>query len=135
MARRKQAAPLQRGASSEVMEKPLENGFSDIYTNGHSKPLPSKAQRTLAPEAPEQAGLTQLVICVGGIYASLYVLYEPLMPSYKLTETQSFMGPPPRTHNNNGLRTALLPRALHLLHLPQHGAIRLRRSNRLHLPP
>lgn len=77
MARRKQAAPLQRAASSEVMEAPLENGSSEIYTNGLSKAPHSKAEQATAPEALEQAGLTQLIICIGGIYASLYVLYEP----------------------------------------------------------
>lgn len=77
MARRKQAPPLQRAASSEVMEGPLRNGLSETYTNGHAKAPNSKAEQATGPEALEQAGLTQLIICIGGIYASLYVLYEP----------------------------------------------------------
>ena len=71
MTRRKQAAPFARAASSEIMGRSLENGMSETYTNGHSKALHSKAKQATAPEALEEAGLTQLVICIGGIYASL----------------------------------------------------------------
>jgi len=39
--------------------------------NGYSKE--PEAENPLAPDAPGQAGLTQLIICIGGIYASLYV--------------------------------------------------------------
>jgi len=77
MARRKQAAPLQRAASPEIMERPLGNGVSKAYTNGHAKAPNSKEEQATGPEALEQAGLAQLIICIGGIYASLYVLYEP----------------------------------------------------------
>ncbi|KAI9876444.1 MAG: UDP-galactose transporter [Pleopsidium flavum] len=70
MTRRKQAAPLQRVASSELMERPLENPPGHKHMNGHSKALDSKAKAPIAPDAPEQAGLTQLIICIGGIYAS-----------------------------------------------------------------
>lgn len=71
MTRRKQAAPFARAASSEIMERPLENGLREFYTNGHSKVPHSKAKQATAPEALEEAGLTLLVICIGGIYASL----------------------------------------------------------------
>ena len=77
MARRKQAEPLQRRASFETMERSLEKASKDVYTNGHSKPANGRLEHPIAPEVPEQAGLTQLVICIGGIYASLYVLHEP----------------------------------------------------------
>lgn len=77
MARRKQAAPLLRAASSEIMERPLENGSSELYMNGHSRAPRSKVEQATTPEVSEQAGLTQLIICIGGIYASLYVLREP----------------------------------------------------------
>lgn len=82
MARQKQRIPLQRLPSSEIMEElPDEPVAKEQWMRG----LPSKAVTSLANGAvqlppmlsqalPDPPGLTQLVICVLGIYASLYVI-------------------------------------------------------------
>ena len=81
MARRKQLSPMQRIPSGEVMQDP--STFPDAperYMNGHSERLHPKSSMkrherpiVAVSAAPVEAGLVQLVICVAGIYASLYV--------------------------------------------------------------
>jgi len=65
MAREKQKTPLRRD--------PTINGL----TNAHSRLSIGKEAKkdlgvALASVSPDSPGFTQLVICVGGIYASLY---------------------------------------------------------------
>ncbi|KAK2767459.1 UDP-galactose transporter [Arachnomyces sp. PD_36] len=79
MARRKQAAPLQRVPSSGVMEEPPDvpeplarpaNGDAEkrAVANGSAKSPAAPVAGSSAPS--EQPGFIQLVICVAGIYAS-----------------------------------------------------------------
>lgn len=77
MARQKQATPLQRATSSELMHTLPDdfkaNGQEQAKQNASVKRnggIQGDAQDT----APEPPGLMQLAICVLGIYASLYVL-------------------------------------------------------------
>ncbi|KAK2776319.1 UDP-galactose transporter [Onygenales sp. PD_12] len=68
MARQKQKAPLQRTPSSGVMNEP-----PDLPETGmrHSNGAVSKKAEPTAPATPHaEAGLLQLVLCVGGIYGS-----------------------------------------------------------------
>jgi hypothetical protein len=77
MARQKQAVPLQRATSSELMHLVPEGSESmSTQQNGSAqKPVTlngSASTKGQAPEAPlETPGLIQLAICVLGIYASL----------------------------------------------------------------
>lgn len=75
MARQKQTAPSQRATSSELMhllpngaeaqQKQRNGALKDHIANG-------TVSEKKSPEAtPETPGLTQLAICVLGIYASL----------------------------------------------------------------
>lgn len=71
MARTKQVSPAYR--------EPFNNGPLDqkLMSNGHDKsfePPTTNADILAATLPPKQAGFTELVICVGGIYASLYEL-------------------------------------------------------------
>ncbi|KAH1492490.1 hypothetical protein LV164_000658 [Aspergillus fumigatus] len=76
MARQKQAVPLQRATSSELMHLVPEGSESmSTQQNGSAqKPVTlngSASTKGQAPEAPlETPGLIQLAICVLGIYAS-----------------------------------------------------------------
>ncbi|PKX94732.1 UDP-galactose transporter HUT1 [Aspergillus novofumigatus IBT 16806] len=76
MARQKQAVPLQRATSSELMHfVPEESKSMSTHQNGSAqKPVTlngSASTKGQAPEAPlETPGLMQLAICVLGIYAS-----------------------------------------------------------------
>ncbi|KAF4212228.1 hypothetical protein CNMCM8980_007591 [Aspergillus fumigatiaffinis] len=76
MARQKQAVPLQRATSSELMHLvPEESKSMSSQQNGSAqKPVSlngSASTKGQAPEAPlETPGLMQLAICVLGIYAS-----------------------------------------------------------------
>lgn len=87
MARTKQRVPLQKSPSSEVMEQlselpdrkshsQLSNGHivdAKPHANGHANgKAPAKPDVSQAENSP---GLVQLAICVGGIYASLYVCF------------------------------------------------------------
>ena len=77
MARKKQAAPLQREPSDFNRGPPESPDHGWITTNGEaSRAIPAQAnemvREALAPAVSEQAGLMQLIICVGGIYISLY---------------------------------------------------------------
>lgn len=77
MARQKQAVPLQRATSSKLMHLvPEESETMSTQQNGSAqKPVAlngSASTKRQSPEAPlETPGLTQLAICVLGIYASL----------------------------------------------------------------
>jgi solute carrier family 35 (UDP-galactose transporter), member B1 len=67
MARRKQVAPMQRINSGEVMQPLPERAEQQaVYMNGHSK----KIHRPHAPKSSSSSGVVQLLICIGGIYAS-----------------------------------------------------------------
>ena len=79
MARRKQVNPMQRIPSGEVMLEPEDipaghtnhgNDYAKVAANklANGSPKPSKATTS----TPHQHGITQLVICVSGIYVSLY---------------------------------------------------------------
>ncbi|PGH17324.1 hypothetical protein AJ79_01208 [Helicocarpus griseus UAMH5409] len=74
MARQKQKAPLQRAPSSGVMNAPPDLPESNMrQTNGvASKDSNSKAAAKPPASSSHQseAGLLQLILCVGGIYAS-----------------------------------------------------------------
>ncbi|KAL8998485.1 MAG: hypothetical protein Q9169_002428 [Polycauliona sp. 2 TL-2023] len=83
MARRKQAAPIQRQPSDLRHGNP-DDGWEKINGNGHLPASPSnavleKTKSAMSDERPkepsplhalEQPGIIQLVVCVAGIYAS-----------------------------------------------------------------
>lgn len=77
MARRKQAIPLQREPSDFHRGPPdsPNQGWKSSNGNGQAvKPPmaePKADVETLPSSITEQAGPIQLLICVGGIYASL----------------------------------------------------------------
>jgi UDP-galactose transporter B1 len=77
MARQKQAVPLQRATSSELMHLvPGESEPMSTRQNGSAQKAVTlngaASTKGQAPEAPlETPGLMQLAICVLGIYASL----------------------------------------------------------------
>ncbi|KAI9759940.1 MAG: RNA binding protein, heterogenous nuclear RNP-K like protein [Chaenotheca gracillima] len=87
MARQKQATPLKRGPSSELIERATSPGmirrasrnpdaqasFDPIpfSPNGQAKELSASASPNAAAQTTSTSpGLTELVICIGGIYAS-----------------------------------------------------------------
>ncbi|ETN45283.1 uncharacterized protein HMPREF1541_09114 [Cyphellophora europaea CBS 101466] len=73
MARRKQVAPMQRIDSGEVMQAlPEQAEKPAIYTNGHAgSPSRPKNRIEKTSQQPQPgAGVVQLLVCVGGIYAS-----------------------------------------------------------------
>jgi hypothetical protein len=70
MARQKQSSPLKRTPSGlrsihEATEKSL-----GTQTNGHVH-MNGNLVKSIAPVVKAEGSLTQLIICVGGIYASL----------------------------------------------------------------
>lgn len=74
MARQKQATPLQRAPSSQLMQNEAEAPEKNM--NGASKSSHSDGNATrkeaIVPEtAVDSPGLMQLLICVLGIYAAL----------------------------------------------------------------
>ena len=76
MARRKQAAPLQREPSDFDKGPPDSPSHGWKHANGNISKSPAvvsngKPNEPFPSTSQEQAGLTQLVICVAGIYASL----------------------------------------------------------------
>lgn len=77
MARKKQAVPLQRRVEDSDQGPPDTSTHGCKQTNGtaHSPRSAASAgepKEELLPQLPsDQAGFTQLVICVAGIYASL----------------------------------------------------------------
>ena len=74
MGRRKQVAPMQRIDSGEVMHSPLATPAKRaMYSNGHVDPRFSSTQKPTTSRKGSQkprAGVLQLLICIGGIYAS-----------------------------------------------------------------
>lgn len=83
MARQKQVAPMQRATSSELMHLlPDEEGMKKRHQNGGPKESVANgnAQEPVG-ETTEAPGLLQLVVCVLGIYASLYVAAASTMDS------------------------------------------------------
>ena len=84
MARRKQTNPMQRIPSGEVMQDPPDDPRSQTpKSNGHLRvPSPRDVNghlgsRTISQvqkqeRGPSRGSFIELVICVGGIYASLY---------------------------------------------------------------
>ena len=75
MARQKQSVPLQRAPSSEIMQSPPDlPDVSRRPLNGSpGRPenvVPEKRPAVAAPS--DTPGVLQLIICVAGIYASLY---------------------------------------------------------------
>jgi solute carrier family 35 (UDP-galactose transporter), member B1 len=85
MARQKQRTPLQRLPSSEIMKEPPDVPESkDSYMNGSLKKSATiiancavEVPPMLSQALPDPPGLTQLLICVLGIYASLYACTSP----------------------------------------------------------
>ena len=77
MGRRKQAVPLRREPSGFDKGPPESPAHGWRQSNGHGQaPKPSIANgpsepEKLPPSMIDQAGPLQLVICAGGIYASL----------------------------------------------------------------
>lgn len=73
MARQKQTTPLQRTPSSQLMQNEAE--VPGKYTNGVAKSTEANGSasrtETIVPETDDSPGLTQLFICVLGIYAAL----------------------------------------------------------------
>lgn len=79
MARQKQVAPLQRQPSDSSAGPPESPNHGRQYANGQTpEKLPAVVNGDakepvvpVMPTSPKEAGFTQLIICVGGIYASL----------------------------------------------------------------
>lgn len=72
MARTKQKLPLQRAPSSDIMQAPPD--LPEKKQNGKAVANGSaNGSAGHAKETESEPGLVQLAICVGGIYASLYV--------------------------------------------------------------
>ncbi|MCJ1359352.1 MAG: UDP-galactose transporter [Icmadophila ericetorum] len=72
MARTKQANPLKRTPSHSSGLIPEENGDAEkTQSNGFAR-LKEPIDKAAESAPAQEAGITQLIICVGGIYASLY---------------------------------------------------------------
>ncbi len=79
MARSKQATPIRREASTEYFSKrdvPKRTASSEMtasQSNGEAKPAVAVSLPSKAPVVPNvsEAGALQILIAVGGIYASL----------------------------------------------------------------
>ncbi|KAI4128412.1 MAG: hypothetical protein LQ347_004186, partial [Umbilicaria vellea] len=77
MARQKQVAPLQREPSDFGAGPPESGSHGWQHANGMTQEeLPTKVDGEgkepiipIVPTSPKEAGFTQLIICVGGIYA------------------------------------------------------------------
>lgn len=85
---------------------------------------------------PKEAGLTELVICAGGIYASLCVRVLSNIPAKHLTDStfQSILGITPRAHHNHAVWSCHFARDLLIPCVPQHHSVRLRSIGRLCIP-
>ena len=76
MTRQKQAVPLRREVSDFDNGPPESSDHGWKHSNGNAQSLlatrSNGKSEELLPQVPsDQAGFTQLVICVAGIYASL----------------------------------------------------------------
>ena len=85
MARQKQPSPMKRTPSDFSHEPPdylseskIANGHGQNGSLTHSN---GKPKEIATPAEQETAGLAQLIICVGGIYASLYS-FSLALPQY-----------------------------------------------------
>lgn len=85
MARSKQATPIRREASTEYFSKRdvpkrTVSGETTAQSNGNLKTAVPVAVPTTASAAAKvsEAGALQILIAVGGIYASLYVIRSSL---------------------------------------------------------
>lgn len=84
MARSKQATPIRRQTSSEYFSKADALARTPSHGNGVATTATSsksngKVSVPAAPVEAKEAGVVQILIAVGGIYASLYVVaYPPL---------------------------------------------------------
>lgn len=82
MARQKQPTPIKRTPSSELIDRPygtadasvrnrrgIPGADADVLAKSSNGPV----NRRPVPKSPrtKAAGLTELLVCVGGIYASL----------------------------------------------------------------
>jgi len=96
---------------------PKQTGKANGYTSKDEvKPHSIAAQMP----STKQAGLAELVICVGGIYASLYVSsfeYSAIDPSTN-TRYKPYLGSATRAYNYNNLWTSHFTRKVSLLNLP-----------------
>lgn len=79
MARTKQATPLKRHASDFEDQRNAPATRPTISNDDVTTPASpgladdAKVTKALAPVTTEKTGLFQLLVCVGGIYVSLYV--------------------------------------------------------------
>ena len=81
MARQKQKSPLQREPSGFNGEKPMSSGNDWKASNGNGvakspRLANGSIKDAIALPTTEQAGLPQLIVCVGGIYMSLYLTLD-----------------------------------------------------------
>ncbi len=94
MARQKQSTPVKGPTSSEVV-----NGANNTDMRNRRSPTSSsstrKPNRTVQrkPTAQKSAGLVELLVCIGGIYASLSVPVPPFSPLYSPNKNLVFPGP------------------------------------------
>ncbi|KAL4974435.1 UDP-galactose transporter 1 [Aspergillus desertorum] len=70
MARQKQAAPIQRATSSELMHMLPDDSPHKHQNGGNTAVLNTDTTRDKAHEAAHAPGLWQLALCVAGIYVS-----------------------------------------------------------------
>lgn len=81
MARQKQATPLQRATSSELMHMLPDDLKSNGQAQQQNRCVEKNIKESASDSAQETPGLMQLAICVLGIYASLYVtINSPIDP-------------------------------------------------------
>jgi UDP-galactose transporter B1 len=73
MARIKQATPLRRDPSSEFISREDRSPRSIEKSNGTNGNANGSVLKALDPKKPNEAGVVQLLLAVGGIYGSLYV--------------------------------------------------------------
>lgn len=81
MARRKQMSPMQRIPSGEIMESLANGTATSKQTSNARKPVFRWSEKAISKSKKTTfgfsgAGKLQLVICVAGIYASLYGLLQ-----------------------------------------------------------
>ena len=131
MARQK-AAPLRREPSDFNQGPPESPNHGWKPMNGgmiskNAGTMSGQLKQSITSALPDQPGLTQLVICVGGIYASLYV---PLSYSPFKFDTYSTVFPglfsrnvsrplptgPRETLSALPTQSSSIPYNLHLLH-------------------
>ncbi|CAI7598625.1 unnamed protein product [Penicillium glandicola] len=106
MGRQKQAAPLQRATSSQLMHLPEETDVPQTFGSGNTD-TPSTANGSVSEKTPavletvaDSPGLTQLVVCVLGIYAAFLswgVLQEAITTTSYLVRPVTVAEPNPPT--------------------------------------